>query len=45
MGAYKRIPKEIKDEILARLKQGNKVVDLASQYAISTKTIYNWLAT
>ena len=45
MGGYKRIPKEIKDEVLARIKQGQKVPDLALEYAISTKTVYNWLAT
>lgn len=44
MGGYKRIPKEIKDEVLARIKQGRKVLDLALEYAISTKTIYHWLA-
>lgn len=40
---YKRIPKEIKDEILAKVKDGEKVTDLASLYAISEKTIYRWL--
>ena len=44
MSGYKRIPKEIKDEVLARVKQGQKVPDLASEYAISSKTIYNWLS-
>jgi len=44
MSGYKRIPKEIKDEVLARIKQGQKVPDLASEYAISSKTIYNWLS-
>lgn len=44
MGGYKRIPKEIKDEVLARIKQGQKVPQLASEYGISTKTIYNWLS-
>ncbi len=44
MGGYKRIPKEIKDEVLARIKQGHKVPQLASEYGISTKTIYNWLS-
>lgn len=44
MGGYKRIPKEIKDEVLARLRQGQKVPQLASEYGISGKTIYNWLS-
>lgn len=44
MSGYKRIPKEIKDEVLARVKQGQKVPDLALEYAISSKTIYNWLS-
>ncbi|HGJ66921.1 TPA: hypothetical protein ENS27_16300 [bacterium] len=44
MGDYKRIPKEIKDEVLARIKQGQKVPQLAQEYGISTKTIYNWLS-
>lgn len=44
MGGYKRIPKEIKDEVLARVKQGQKVPQLADEYGISSKTIYNWLS-
>lgn len=44
MGGYKRIPKEIKDEVLARIKQGQKVTQLASEYGISAKTIYTWLS-
>lgn len=44
MGGYKRIPKEIKDEVLARIKQGQKVPQLASEYGISDKTIYTWLS-
>ena len=38
-----RIPKEIKEEILAKVKAGERVVDVADQYAISSKTIYGWL--
>lgn len=34
---------EIKAEILAKVKAGQKVPQLAEQYGISTKTIYNWL--
>lgn len=40
---YKRIPKEIKEEILGKVKTGEKVSELASIYGISTKTIYDWL--
>ena len=39
----KRIPKEIKTEILAKAKAGNRVVDLAHQYGVSDKSIYTWL--
>lgn len=39
----RRIPKEIKQEILAKIKVGEKVVDVAEQYAVSSKTIYGWL--
>ncbi|MGH2613306.1 MAG: transposase [Rhabdochlamydiaceae bacterium] len=37
------IAKEIKTEILAKIKGGEKVVALANQYGISDKTIYYWL--
>ena len=40
---YPRIPKEKKEEILAKVKSGEKVPTLASQYGISDKTIYYWL--
>lgn len=40
----KRVALEIKDEILAKIKDGGKVMDLANQYGISDKTIYTWLA-
>lgn len=39
----KIIPKEIKDEVLAKAKAGERVSVLASQYGISDKTIYTWL--
>jgi len=39
----RRIPGEIKNEILSKIKTGEKVVTLASQYGISDKTIYYWL--
>jgi transposase len=37
------ISKEIREEVLAKAKTGEKVLDLASQYGISIKTIYTWL--
>ncbi len=41
-----RISKEIKDEILAKIKNdGLSVMTAASQYGIHTGTIYNWLGT
>jgi transposase-like protein len=39
----KRIPKEIKDEILAKARTGGKVADLAKMYGLSDRTIYAWL--
>lgn len=41
---FKAVPKEIKEEILVKIKEGKKAPDLATQYGISTKTIYNWLS-
>jgi transposase-like protein len=43
MTQRKVVPKEIKNEILAKVKGGEKVVDLARQYGISDKSIYTWL--
>ena len=43
MGAVKVIPKEIKTEIITKVKSGEKVMDLAKQYAVSDKSIYTWL--
>ena len=40
---HKVIAKEIKDEVLAKAKAGEKVLALADQYGISSKTIYTWL--
>jgi putative transposase len=39
----RRVPKEIKDEILSKVRAGERVAELAEQYAVSDKTIYNWL--
>jgi transposase len=41
---YKSVPREIKDEIIEKIKQGQKAPSLASQYGISAKTIYTWLS-
>ena len=43
MTQRKVIPKEIKTEILAKVKGGEKVVDLANQFGVSDKSIYTWL--
>lgn len=43
MGQRKRIAKEIREEILAKVKGGQKVVDLAQQYGISDQSIYGWV--
>lgn len=40
---FKQIPKQTKEEILLKIKSGEKVMNLASQYGISCKTIYAWL--
>jgi len=44
MAGYKRIPKEIKDEVLSFVKQGRKVPQLAGEYGINPNTIYKWLS-
>lgn len=43
MTQRKIIPKEIKDEILAKVKSGERVMVLARQYRVSDKSIYTWL--
>jgi transposase-like protein len=44
MGTFKAIPKEIKEQILKRIKEdGVSVADAAAEHGISTKTIYNWM--
>lgn len=41
---FKRISKEIRDEILEKVAEGKySVPKLAEQYAMSSKTIYSWL--
>ncbi len=39
----KIISAEIKTEVLAKVKSGERVMVLADQYGISDKTIYTWL--
>ena len=39
----KVIPSEIKNEILAKAKAGERVMELAKQYGVSDKAIYNWI--
>ena len=44
MGTFKVIPKEIKEQILKRIKEeGVTVGKAAEEHGISTKTIYNWM--
>lgn len=44
MNMFKTVPIEIKNEILAKIKEGSKAPTLATQYGISPKTIYSWLS-
>jgi transposase-like protein len=37
------VSKNIKDEILAKIKSGSAVMDLSKQYGVHFKTIYGWL--
>lgn len=39
----RRIPKEVREEVVSKARSGEKVVDLAERYGISSKTIYGWL--
>ena len=42
---YKRVPKEIKDEILKKVKEeGLPVAKIAKQYGVNPQSIYNWLS-
>lgn len=44
MSTGKYIPKEIKEQILKRIKEeGLTVKSAADEHGISTKTIYNWM--
>jgi len=37
------IPKEIKNQILSRVKEGVPVSQLAKEHGVGDKTIYTWL--
>jgi len=39
----KRIPKEIREEVLVKAKTGERIAELSERYGISSKTIYGWL--
>jgi len=41
---HKIIPKEIRDEVIAKARAGEKVAALAQTYGMSIKTIYGWLS-
>lgn len=44
MGTFKVIPKEIKEQILNRIKnEGVTVTQAAKDHGLSPKTLYNWL--
>lgn len=44
MSTQKYYPKEIKKEIVNRIKnEGKPVSEIAKQYGFNPKTIYNWL--
>jgi transposase len=40
----KAIPREIREEILEKVRQGEKVSELTQDYGLGQKTIYTWLA-
>jgi len=37
------VSKDIRDEILAKVKSGTPVMELSKQYGIHFRTIYSWL--
>lgn len=41
---FKPINRELKEEILAKIKEGQKAPTLSLRYGVSAKTIYGWLA-
>jgi len=40
---FKKVPTQTKEEILTKVKNGETVISVSSQYGISSKTIYAWL--
>lgn len=38
-----KIPKDRKEEIVGKVRAGERVSQLATQYGVSVKTIYAWL--
>ena len=44
MSGFERIPLEIKDQVLARVKEGTPCSQLSNEHGISAKTIYTWIA-
>lgn len=44
MGTFRVIPKEIKEEILGKIKNDGLIVSQAAKdYSINNRTIYGWL--
>jgi len=37
------VSRDIKDEILTKIKSGTPVMELSKQYGVHFKTIYSWL--
>ena len=37
------VSKDIKDEILSKVKLGTPVIELSKQYGIHFRTVYSWL--
>ncbi|MBU0650131.1 IS630 transposase-related protein [Patescibacteria group bacterium] len=38
------IAKDVKEQIIARIKAGEPVAEVSKTHGVSTKTIYSWLA-
>lgn len=44
MSSFRRIPKELREQIISRIKKdGITVAQASADHGVSTKTIYNWL--
>jgi len=44
VSGFKRIPQEIKDQIMVRVKEGVPVSQLSNEHGVSIKSIYTWIA-